>query len=74
MHKVDSSNIDYISYDEEAKTLEVCFKSGSVYHYHEVPKHAFEGLLNSKSKGTHFAKHVKNAYKTVKQEKKDGKH
>lgn len=68
-----SSNIEYIKYDEEGKTLEVCFRNGSKYTYENVTKPAYEAFESAKSHGTHFAKHVKNAFKFKKHDKKDDK-
>jgi len=44
-----SSNIESIGY--ENGILEVEFRSGSVYQYHDVPKEVFDSILSSESIG-----------------------
>ncbi len=64
--KVFSSNLESIAYDLESKTLEVQFKGGSRYQYENVPPGTYAGLLNSASKGSFFAQHIKNNFRTRK--------
>ena len=71
MFKCKSSNIDYLKYNPEDQTLEVCFVNGGVYHYYNVTQPAYKAFEEADSHGTHFAKHVKNAFKFKKQEKKE---
>ena len=73
MFKCKSTNIDYIKYNGEDKTLEVCFNNGSSYIYQDVSEPAYKAFESAKSHGTHFAKHIKNAFKYKKQDKKDDK-
>lgn len=62
-----SSNIQSIGYEEFTMTLEVIFKPrGSVYYYKDVPKEIWEQFKNSESKGTYFARFIKDKYATVK--------
>ena len=58
-NKLDSSNLTACSYDAQARTLAVKFKSGNAYVYENVPAHVYEGLMNSDSPGTYFHQHVK---------------
>jgi len=71
MHKVKSSNINHIAYNPETKVLEVEFKSGNAYEYHNVTQNAYDNFKAAESYGKYFAKHVKDAYKAVKKPKKD---
>lgn len=71
MYKCKSSNIDYIKYDPDSSTLEVCFKNGGVYHYHNVGQRDYNSFLAAESHGKHFAKYIKDSYKFTKQEKKE---
>lgn len=63
---VTSSNINSIGHDPKSNTMEVEFKDGSVYTYHDVPKDAHEALIGAKSVGSHFHTNVKNNYKYTK--------
>jgi len=60
---VRSSNIASIGYDEASYTLEVEFRTGSVYQYYNVPKVVYEGLMNAPSHGTYLARYVKDVYR-----------
>ena len=48
-------------YAEGKKILEIEFSSGEVYHYFDVPKELFIGLLNAESAGKFFNTRIKNA-------------
>ena len=57
---VKSSNI--ASFGWENGTLEVEFKSGAVYQYHDVPRETFERFANATSFGKHFGDHIKGSF------------
>lgn len=59
---VASSTIVAIGYDEPAQTLEVEFKTGTVYQYYNVTKSLFEQFMQAGSKGQFLAYQIKNAY------------
>ncbi len=59
---VGSSTIVGIGYDEPSQTLEVEFKTGSVYQYYNVTLALFEQLMQASSKGQFLAYQIKNAY------------
>jgi len=59
---VPSSNIRSIGYEPDTRTLEVEFRSGSVYQYSDVPLAVYEGLMQAASKGSYFHNHVKDRY------------
>lgn len=63
MHACDSKAIEQYDYDPEAKVLKVEMKSGSTYHYQNVPQEDFDAFHASGSKGGHFHKHIRNAFK-----------
>ncbi|MCK9446257.1 KTSC domain-containing protein [bacterium] len=48
---VSSSDIRSIGYDSQSLILEVEFISGDIYQYFNVPKHLYDILINSSSKG-----------------------
>lgn len=60
---IQSSNINSIGHDVSSNTMEVEFKDGSVYTYHDVPKDVHQSLIGAKSVGSHFHANVKNKYK-----------
>lgn len=53
-HLVQSSNIEWVGYDDKKQNLYVGFLNGSVYCYYNVPKNVFDGLLNAGSHGRYF--------------------
>jgi hypothetical protein len=60
--KVESSMIDEVAYQSGSELLFVRFKNGSLYSYEDVPKHLFDELLNSESKGKFFTNNIKKDY------------
>lgn len=64
MHRepVTSSNVHSVGYDPDTSTLEVEFKSGSVYQYSGVPQHHYDGMMSADSVGTYLNAHIKNNY------------
>lgn len=61
MHKVASSNIDSIGYDQATCTLYIQFNSG-LYKVANVDEGVFDRFKLAKSKGSFFAKEIKNSY------------
>lgn len=57
--QVISSNIVSIGYDVSEKTLEVEFKSGSIYQYYGVPLSLYNGLMSAGSKGNYLNEYIK---------------
>ena len=49
--KVKSSNVNTVGYNSLTKTLQVEFKSGSIYEYYEVPEEVYIAFMNAESKG-----------------------
>lgn len=46
-------------------TLEVEFRSGSVYQYFDVPAVEFEQLLSAASVGQYFCRFIRDCYRYV---------
>ncbi len=63
---VQSSTIKSIGHDPTTNTLHVEFHNGGIYHYHGVPASAHVGLMDAKSIGAHFMKHIRDHYKHTK--------
>jgi hypothetical protein len=66
---VKSSNISTIGYDAQKRTLEVEFRSGSIYRYFEIPSHIHAGLMKASSHGSYLDLYVKKggyAYEQIK--------
>jgi hypothetical protein len=63
---VESSTIEYLSYDENAEILELTFTNGATYRYGDVRSEEFNDLLHAPSKGRYFNKHLRfHPYKKV---------
>lgn len=59
---VESSIIESVGYDAEEQVLEIEFKEGGVYRYHDVPESVYAGLMSVDSHGSYHAEHVKHSY------------
>lgn len=59
---VSSSNIISVGYDASSETLEIEFKSGSVYQYYNVPQSIYDAFIAAPSSGQFFAYQIKNAF------------
>ncbi len=70
MNAVKSGQIKSIGHDAATNTLAVEFKSGGIYHYHDVPAAKFHELTAAESIGSHLGKHIKGAHKFTKLETK----
>jgi hypothetical protein len=60
-----SSNIRSIGFDESTSTLEVEFKTGSIYQYMSVSKDLYERFVRAGSKGSFFDRYVREKFRTV---------
>lgn len=59
-HKpVESSNIESVGYDPDAKRLEVRFKGGQLWEYDDVDEATHADLLNADSVGKYFHAHIR---------------
>lgn len=62
MHEVNSSHFAAVGYDPDGRKMHIRFQNGSTYEYGGVPEHDYRQLLNAKSAGIHFHRHVKKAF------------
>lgn len=62
MEYVDSSNIEAIGYDPDARELWVRFVSGSTYVYTNVPPATYSDIMRADSKGSYLNREVKSNY------------
>lgn len=58
-----SSVIESYVYRPEARVLEVAFKTGRVYVYHDVPPLVAQALSAARSKGAFFNKRIRDRYR-----------
>ena len=58
-----STLIARILYDDEQRTLRVCFRHGPAYVYHDVPPEAYEALKSAASPGRHYNGEIKGHYR-----------
>lgn len=63
---VRSSNIKSVGYDADAMTMEIKFKTGGHYVYHNVTPEQHQQLISAPSIGAHFHKHIKMDFKVTK--------
>lgn len=59
---VDSSMITSAGYDALSCTLEVEFKNGTVWQYHEFPEYMWYEFESAESKGKYFNANIKKQY------------
>ena len=64
---VDSSNVEAIGYDGDARELHVQFVSGRSYVYYEVPQDVFDAFMSATSKGSFLNREIKGVYHFTKQ-------
>lgn len=63
MHMVDSSNIESIGYDADARELHVRFlQSGETYVYYNVDEWVFTEFMAADSKGQYLNESIKSVY------------
>lgn len=60
---VQSKGIDWVAYDEAARTLDVHFGSSRTYRYFDVPPAVYDWLLRAPSKGKFVNRLVKDRYR-----------
>lgn len=61
-----SSNVEAIGYDEASKELHVTFRGGTTYSHDDVPHSLFLEFSESLSKGSFYAKEIRNKFKAAK--------
>jgi hypothetical protein len=62
MEYVDSSNIEAIGYDAEARDLWIRFTSGRTYVYSDVPPATYDDIIRADSKGSYLNREIKPNY------------
>jgi hypothetical protein len=62
MEWVDSSNIEAVGYDDDARRLYIQFSSGNTYSYEGVPPETHQELMAAVSKGSYFNREIKPNY------------
>jgi hypothetical protein len=67
----DSSNIESIAYERNARSLFVTFKSARVYRYEDVPLSVVSAFLAAPSKGQYFGGNVRSHYPTHRLEEEE---
>ena len=59
---VESSAISSVGYDRGRETLEVEFRSGTIYRFFDVPSEIYEDFLRSSSKGRFFGRKIRGQF------------
>jgi len=63
MEDGNSSNIGQFGHDEKSEILQVEFKNGGVYQYFDVPRHVYDGMVSSDSRGQFLHANIKGEYR-----------
>jgi hypothetical protein len=58
-----STSLASVGYDKARRTLEVEFRKGRVYQYHDVGPEIFERLMSAESKGRFMNAFIREAYR-----------
>ncbi|HJX28434.1 MAG TPA: KTSC domain-containing protein [Thermoanaerobaculia bacterium] len=59
---VESSAISSVGYDPRRETLEVEFRSGTIYRFFAVPAEIYKDFLRSSSKGRFFGQRIRGRF------------
>lgn len=57
-----SSQVEWVNYKEETKTLTITYKPGKKYEYYKIEKRLVEDMLVSESIGKFLNREVKGKY------------
>jgi hypothetical protein len=68
---IESSNLKAVGYDPATRIMRVVFRSGKTYDYGDVTPEDHELFINSKSKGAHFSKHIRNCHECTQHSESD---
>ncbi len=63
MEDGNSSNIGQFGHDEGSEILQVEFTNGGVYQYFDVPRHVYDEMVASDSRGKFLHANIKGAYR-----------
>jgi lysyl-tRNA synthetase, class II len=61
---IEDFSLTSVGYDRGARLLEIEFRHGGVYRYHDVPSSVFAELMRSPSKGRFFNERVRDSYRS----------
>lgn len=61
-HPSSSSAMSHIGYSEISELLDIRFKHGGGYRYHNVPSQVWDSLYWSTSHGSYFNRNIKDRY------------
>lgn len=61
-HAVQSSVLESVGYDPDAKILELEFREGSIWNYFNFPKPTYKRFINAESLGSFFVGKIKGKY------------
>jgi hypothetical protein len=61
--KLESSCLKRAAYDHDAQILQLTFRSGQIYDYHDLPFRLFTLLTQSSSPGQFFHTFIRNSYR-----------
>jgi hypothetical protein len=59
---IGSSSLQWLVYDRDSATLEICFKGDRCYRYDQVPASAARGLVEASSRGGYYNQSIKGNY------------
>jgi len=51
-----------VGYDQINHRMKICFKTGKIYDFCNVPRQIYEDLLSASSKGTYYNKNIRGRY------------
>ena len=68
---ISSSTIKSVVYNSDTRNLFIRFQTGSSWVYEGVPSLIFDHFMKSESKGSFFAKNIKNSFPSKKVEKEE---
>lgn len=61
---LESSVLAAVGYDVAKRLLEIEFRSGAIYRYHDVPEEIHRRLLAAESKGHFFGAHIRSKFRS----------
>lgn len=62
---VESSAISSVGYDPRHETLEVEFRSGTIYRFFDVPSEIYDAFVRSSSKGRFFGQKIRGQFEST---------
>jgi hypothetical protein len=62
MPAVESTAIQRIDYDAEARQLCITFTGGNTYKYYDVPRGVHDSFMQAESKGLFFNTYIRDRY------------